>query len=202
MQAGDKNEVYDRITVLHAAERALIGGIIMDVNVHEIIVLRDKKVQARTHKKKRINKKWAKRYGFKTYENQLFKNGQMIVMGQKIYMNERTYEALKKTCSITLRNRGWRIGSEVTNMYLDKKAIALINAPKSCGECCFQKGLTVYGYACGIAKTMNKDTRNRPDWCPLIPLPKRHTAPKTATGYEIGYEDGWNDCLDKIAGGE
>lgn len=96
MQAGDKNEVYDRITVLHAAERALIGGIIMDVNVHEIIVLRDKKVQARTHKKKRINKKWAKRYGFKTYENQLFKNGQMIVMGQKIYMNERTYEALKK----------------------------------------------------------------------------------------------------------
>ena len=43
----------------------------MDVNVHEIIVLRDKKVQARTHKKKRINKKWAKRYGFKTYENQL-----------------------------------------------------------------------------------------------------------------------------------
>lgn len=85
-------------------------------------------------------------------------------------------------------------------MYLDKKAIALINAPKSCGECCFQKGLTVYGYACGIAKTMNKDTRNRPDWCPLIPLPKRHTAPKTATGYEIGYEDGWNDCLDKIAG--
>ena len=64
----------------------------MDVNVHEIIVLRDKKVQARTHKKKRINKKWAKRYGFKTYENQLFKNGQMIVLG----MNERTYEALKK----------------------------------------------------------------------------------------------------------
>ena len=53
----------------------------MDVHVHEIIVLRDKKVQARTHKKKRINKKWAKRYGFKTYENQLLENGQMIVMG-------------------------------------------------------------------------------------------------------------------------
>lgn len=66
----------------------------MDVNVHEIIVLRDKKVQARTHKKKRINKKWAKRYGFKTYENQLFKNGQMIVMGQKKYMNERTYSVI------------------------------------------------------------------------------------------------------------
>ena len=64
MQARDKNEVYDRITVLHATERALIGEIIMDVNVHEIIVLRDKKVQARTHKKKRINKKMGKKIRF------------------------------------------------------------------------------------------------------------------------------------------
>lgn len=87
---------HDRITILYVTERALIGEIIMDVNVHEIIVLRDKKVQARTHKKKRINKKWAKRYGFKTYENQLLENGQMIVMGREIYMNERTYKALKK----------------------------------------------------------------------------------------------------------
>lgn len=47
---------HDRITILYVTERALIGEIIMDVNVHEIIVLRDKKVQARTHKKKRITK--------------------------------------------------------------------------------------------------------------------------------------------------
>lgn len=31
---------------------------------------------------------------------------------------------------------------------------------------------------------------------------ERHKAPKTATGYEIGYEDGWNECLEKIVGGE
>lgn len=80
------------------------------------------------------------------------------------------------------------------------KSIALVNTPESCSECCFQKGLTVYGYACGMTKTMNENTHARPDWCPLIPLPKRHTAPKTATGYEIGYEDGWNDCLDDITG--
>lgn len=49
---------------------------------------------------------------------------------------------------------------------------------------------------------MNKDTRCRPGWCPLIPLPERHIASKTATGYEIGYEDGWNECLEKIVGGE
>ena len=31
MQAGDKNEVYDRITILHAAEWALRGGIKMAI---------------------------------------------------------------------------------------------------------------------------------------------------------------------------
>lgn len=31
MQAGDKNEVYDRITILHATERALRGGINMAI---------------------------------------------------------------------------------------------------------------------------------------------------------------------------
>lgn len=64
------------------------------------------------------------------------------------------------------------------------------------------KGYTVYGYACGLTNRMNKDARCRPGWCPLIPLPERHIASKTATGYEIGYEDGWNECLEKIVGGE
>lgn len=94
-------ERIDRVTYRAQAQGAMrkadgTARTETDVNVHEIIVLRDKKVQARTHKKKRINKKWAKRYGFKTYENQLIENGQMIVMGREIYMNERTYKALKK----------------------------------------------------------------------------------------------------------
>ena len=49
---------------------------------------------------------------------------------------------------------------------------------------------------------IDKEAATIPNWCPLKPLPERHIAPKTATGYEIGYEDGWNECLDKIAGGE
>ena len=32
-----------------------------------IIVVPDSKKQNRTHRKKRINKKWAKRYGYTTY---------------------------------------------------------------------------------------------------------------------------------------
>ena len=56
-------------------------------------------------------------------------------------------------------------------------------------------------YACGLENKMNEDARCRPDWCPLIPFPERHIAPKTATGYEIGYEDGWNECLEKMMRG-
>lgn len=55
--------------------------------------------------------------------------------------------------------------------------------------------------ACGLENKMNEDARCRPDWCPLIPFPERHIAPKTATGYEIGYEDGWNECLEKMMRG-
>lgn len=90
-----------------------------------------------------------------------------------------------------------------------EKLIIMIDTPKSCSECCFQKGLTVYGYACGIAKTMNKDTHSRPDWCPLRPLPEKM---KLAGKYDQeyfqkggkmpSYKCGWNDCLDKITGGE
>lgn len=81
------------------------------------------------------------------------------------------------------------------------KSIIMLDTPDSCSECFCQR-YTVYGYACGLANTMNEGTHCRPDWCPLRPLPEHHTAPKTATGYEIGYEDGWNDCLNKITGGE
>lgn len=37
--------------------------------------------------------------------------------------------------------------------------------------------------------------------CPLKPLPECHIVPEIATGYEIGYEEGWNECLEKIMRG-
>ena len=90
------------------------------------------------------------------------------------------------------------------------KAVLVMDMPESCDMCDFADDTqpprygerTLYCNAPGIGYDVTDYIECRPDWCPLIPLPKRHTAPKTATGYEIGYEDGWNDCLDKIAGGE
>ena len=67
-----------------------------------IIIVPPRKKQNRTHKKKRINKKWAKRYGFTISET--LKNGETIMMDGKLYMNQHTYEALKKGLEIKYEN--------------------------------------------------------------------------------------------------
>lgn len=51
--------------------------------------------QVRKHKKKRINKKWAKRYGYKYYSP--LENGKTYIMDGAIYMNWWTYEYLLQT---------------------------------------------------------------------------------------------------------
>ena len=65
------------------------GGILADFNSIPIIVIPDNKKQNRTHKKKRINKKWAKIYGY-TISNML-ENDQVYQMSGNMYMNPRTY---------------------------------------------------------------------------------------------------------------
>ena len=50
-------------------------------------------VQVRKHKKKRINKKWAKRYGFTISET--LKDGETYMMDGKLHMNQHTYTQLK-----------------------------------------------------------------------------------------------------------
>ena len=50
-----------------------------------------KDVQARTHKRKRINKKWLKRYGFKTVPD----NTRIFVTDECVFMTEKAYEKIK-----------------------------------------------------------------------------------------------------------
>ena len=50
-----------------------------------------KDVQARTHKRKRINKKWLKRYGFKTVPD----NTRIFVTDECVFMTEKAYEKVK-----------------------------------------------------------------------------------------------------------
>ena len=58
-----------------------------------IIVVPDSKKQNRTHRKKRINKKWAKRYGYTTYN--FIEDDKVIRMNGRICVNPRTYYKLK-----------------------------------------------------------------------------------------------------------
>ena len=62
----------------------------MYLNGLPIVILENKKVQNRTHKKKRINKKWAKRYGF-TIQRPYLEDGKILTVDGKLIMNEYTY---------------------------------------------------------------------------------------------------------------
>ena len=68
-------------------------GLINHLSGTPIIIVPTRKIQNRTHKKKRINKKWAKRYGFTISET--LKNGETYMMDGKLYMNQHTYTQLK-----------------------------------------------------------------------------------------------------------
>ena len=49
-------------------------------------------IQARTHKKKRINKKWAKRYGYIT-KYKLFNT---VVFNNTVFMTKQTFQDLQR----------------------------------------------------------------------------------------------------------
>ena len=66
-------------------------------NVYEgmPVIIAPSKRQRRTHKKKRINKKWLKRYGYIYYGNGIEDN-QTFTFNGCLYMNKNSYLALKK----------------------------------------------------------------------------------------------------------
>jgi 3-deoxy-D-manno-octulosonic-acid transferase len=60
------------------------------------IYIATQEFQRRKHKKKRINKKWRKRYG--CYELNLMPHGEIVMMDNGvIWMIKRTFENLKKS---------------------------------------------------------------------------------------------------------
>lgn len=59
--------------------------------------------QRRKHRKKRINKKWQKRYGY--FELNLMPHGEVIFMDNGcLWMTKRTYENLLQEMKQTLKN--------------------------------------------------------------------------------------------------
>ena len=64
------------------------------------IYIATKEVQRRKHHKKRINKKWRKRYG--VYEYNLMPHEQVIFneVDRVFYMTKKTYNELKLNCEV------------------------------------------------------------------------------------------------------
>lgn len=58
------------------------------------IYIATKEWQKRKHRKKRINKKWLKRYG--TYEFNMMPHNEIIMMDNAVWMTKRTYQKLKE----------------------------------------------------------------------------------------------------------
>lgn len=63
------------------------------INGLPILIVPNVKKQRKVHRKKRINKKWAKRYGFICYN--YLKDGDIIMTPDGLMMNNVTYETLR-----------------------------------------------------------------------------------------------------------
>ena len=58
------------------------------------IYIATKRIQRRKHHKKRINKKWAKRYGYMEFNR--MPHGEVVLIDGVLWMTQKTFEQLKK----------------------------------------------------------------------------------------------------------
>ena len=79
------------------------------------------------------------------------------------------------------------------------KAILVIDAPNNCSECpCFHEGECGNKYKGYVGDYLGWDS-GRPSWCPLKPMPTRvgHEEGLDSV-FNIGWEHGYNACLDDL----
>lgn len=92
------------------------------------------------------------------------------------------------------------------------KSVLVIDTPENCYDCLFGTaycGKLEYAGCCELAYRLNYDvilmteehydreSKSRPEWCPLKPLPKYKSMEKLGE-YEYGKMHGWNRCIDAI----
>lgn len=91
------------------------------------------------------------------------------------------------------------------------KSVLVIDTPKSCYNCPFGTEYydIFYKGNCELAEHLGKimtlvteeyygfESKSRPDWCPLKPLPEKSTTENDMTDYQCGMVDGRNQCIDE-----
>lgn len=78
------------------------------------------------------------------------------------------------------------------------KGIVVVDVPKQCDECiayCIGLG----HYICEIAE-IKIDGDEKPDWCPITPLPEKIQYKSRHSIEDEQFAVGWNACIDKIRG--
>ena len=89
------------------------------------------------------------------------------------------------------------------------KAVLVIDMPESCEHC---RSRYIFG-ECGILHRYIDEGVDKPDWCPLVPMPGRLDASqvvviggrsngKTKQMLASAHINGWNACIDAISGGK
>lgn len=97
------------------------------------------------------------------------------------------------------------------------KSVLVIDTPKSCYNCPFGTeyyDIYIYKGNCELAEHLGKimtllteeyygfESKSRPEWCPLKPLPKKFDNEKDRKlgDFEPLFKIGWNACLREITG--
>jgi hypothetical protein len=93
-----------------------------------------------------------------------------------------------------------------------------MNTPENCYDCPFGTeycGNLEYEGCCELADCLDYDvilmteehydyeSKSRPEWCPLKPLPEKMIIPRGARNTDgLEYASGYNTCINEIKGGE
>lgn len=77
------------------------------------------------------------------------------------------------------------------------KSILVLNTPENCCKCPLNNN-----YFCNATNNCTlKYVNDRPNWCPLRPVPERYEDVPCDGGSLSDMSIGWNNCIDEILGG-
>lgn len=93
------------------------------------------------------------------------------------------------------------------------KGIIVVDMPETCLDCGFCEEIDEGTFACCTIVLDEKSLygrvidadycQNKPDWCPIKPVPEKKEFPECFMYGELyGEEIGWNECIDEILKGE
>lgn len=85
------------------------------------------------------------------------------------------------------------------------KGVIVVDVPETCGDCACCQYDGQYDRCCGVngEDLMNIDWNGeKPDWCPIKPIPPKQNNDNLYDDFYNGFDVGWNACIDEILKGD